>query len=72
MLAREYSTSERLERRRQNVTGWLRGEKGWDEALAAVAAVRPHRVLDAGCGHGLLYTPDLRSCRHRPRRAPRG
>jgi SAM-dependent methyltransferase len=54
MLAREYATSERLERRRQNVTGWLRGEEAWDEALAAVAVARPHRVLDAGCGDGLF------------------
>jgi ubiquinone/menaquinone biosynthesis C-methylase UbiE len=54
MLAREYATSERLERRRQNVTGWLRGDEAWDEALAAIAEVRPHRVLDAGCGDGLF------------------
>jgi ubiquinone/menaquinone biosynthesis C-methylase UbiE len=54
MLAREYSTSERLECRRQNVTGWLRGDEAWDEALAAVAEARPHRVLDAGCGDGLF------------------
>jgi SAM-dependent methyltransferase len=54
MLAREYATSDRLERRRQNVTGWLRGEEAWDEALAAIAEARPHRVLDAGCGDGLF------------------
>jgi SAM-dependent methyltransferase len=54
LLAREYATSERLERRRQNVTGWLRGEEAWDEALAAIAEARPHRVLDAGCGDGLF------------------
>jgi SAM-dependent methyltransferase len=55
MLAREYSTSERLEARRSNVTGWLQGPvEPWDEALAAVAEVRPHRVLDAGCGDGLF------------------
>jgi SAM-dependent methyltransferase len=54
MLAREYAASERLKRRRQNVTGWLRGEEAWDEALAAVAEARPHRVLDAGCGDGLF------------------
>lgn len=54
MLAREYASSERLERRRQNVTGWFRGDEAWDEGLAAVAQARPHRVLDAGCGDGLF------------------
>lgn len=54
MLEREYETSERMERRRHNVTGWLRGDEAWDEALAAVAEARPHRVLDAGCGDGLF------------------
>ena len=52
LVAREYRTSERLEQRRTDRTGWLRGEEAWDEALAAVAEVRPHRVLDAGCGAG--------------------
>jgi SAM-dependent methyltransferase len=54
MRAREYSTSERLERRRQNVSGWLRGDEAWDEGLAAIALARPHRVIDAGCGDGLF------------------
>jgi ubiquinone/menaquinone biosynthesis C-methylase UbiE len=55
MLAREYATSERLEARRTRSTGWLRGKsEAWDEALAAVAEARPHRVLDAGCGDGLF------------------
>lgn len=54
MLDREYASSERLELRRHNVTGWLRGEEAWDVALAAVAESRPHRVLDAGCGDGLF------------------
>jgi SAM-dependent methyltransferase len=54
MLAREYSTSQRLERRRHNVTGWLRGDEAWSEALAAVAEARPQRVLDAGCGDGMF------------------
>ena len=54
MLEREYATSERLELRRQNVTGWLRGEEASDIALEAVAEARPHRVLDAGCGDGLF------------------
>lgn len=54
MLEREYATSERLERRRHNVTGWIRGDEPWVEALAAVAEVRPGRVLDAGCGDGVF------------------
>jgi SAM-dependent methyltransferase len=54
MLVREYATSERLERRRHDVTGWLRGEEAWSEALAAIAEARPSRVLDAGCGDGRL------------------
>jgi ubiquinone/menaquinone biosynthesis C-methylase UbiE len=54
LLAREYSTSDRLERRRVNVTGWILGEEAWDEALAAIAEARPERVLDAGCGDGLF------------------
>jgi SAM-dependent methyltransferase len=54
LLEREYSTTERLERRRHNVTGWVRGEDPWVEALAAVAETRPRRVLDAGCGDGVF------------------
>jgi len=54
LLVREYSTSERLERRRTNLTAWMRGQEAWDVALAAVAAAHPHRVLDAGCGDGLF------------------
>jgi len=54
MLAREYATSERLERRRTSVTGWLHGEEAWEEALAAIAEFRPQKVLDAGCGDGLF------------------
>jgi len=54
LLIREYSTSERLERRRTNVTAWMRGREAWDVALAAVARAHPHRVLDAGCGDGLF------------------
>lgn len=54
LLAREYADPRRLERRRVNVTGWIRGEEPWVEALAAVAEARPHRVLDAGCGDGVF------------------
>ncbi|HJU37901.1 MAG TPA: methyltransferase domain-containing protein [Gaiellaceae bacterium] len=54
LLEREYATSERLERRRHDVTGWVRGEEPWIEALAAVAETRPRRVLDAGCGDGVF------------------
>lgn len=54
LVAREYATSERLEQRRVNATGCMRGDEAWDEALAAVAEARPQRVLDAGCGDGLF------------------
>jgi SAM-dependent methyltransferase len=54
LVEREYASSERLARRRHNVTGWVRGDEPWDEALAAVAEMRPERVLDAGCGDGLF------------------
>jgi len=54
LLEREYASSERLERRRHNVTGWVRGEEPWVEALAAVVEMRPERVLDAGCGDGIF------------------
>jgi SAM-dependent methyltransferase len=53
LVAREYATIERLEQRRHDVTGWVRGDPSL-EALAAIAEVRPHRVLDAGCGDGLF------------------
>jgi len=51
-VAREYATSERLEQRPTNRTGWIHGEEAWGEALAAIAEARPRRVLDAGCGTG--------------------
>lgn len=54
MLAREYSTSDRLESRRHDMTGWLRGDEAWSEALAAIAEAHPRSVLDAGCGDGLF------------------
>jgi SAM-dependent methyltransferase len=53
LVAREYATSERLEQRRHDVTGWVRGDPAL-EALAAIAEARPRRVLDAGCGDGLF------------------
>jgi len=53
-LEREFSTSALLERRRHGTTGWRRGEEPWDVALRAIAEARPERVLDAGCGDGLL------------------
>lgn len=45
---------ERFERRRLDVTGWIRGTDPVDAMLAALAEVRPRRVLDAGCGNGYL------------------
>jgi SAM-dependent methyltransferase len=52
LVAREYSTVERLARRRLDRTGWLRGFEPVATMLAAVAEARPRRVLDAGCGTG--------------------
>ena len=54
LLEREYADPDRLERRRVHVTGWIRGTEPWVEGLAAVAEVRPQRVLDAGCGDGVF------------------
>ena len=53
-VAREYSSMDRYARRRLDVTGWIRGTEPLDTMLAALAEVRPRRVLDAGCGDGAL------------------
>ena len=65
LVAKEYATIDRLAMRRLDRTAWLGGEDDpWLLALAAIAGVRPSRVLDAGCGSGdfaaLLTTPDVR------------
>jgi SAM-dependent methyltransferase len=65
LVAREYATIDRLAMRRLDRTAWLSGEgEPWLLALAAIAEVRPTRVLDAGCGSGdfaaLLTAPDVR------------
>jgi SAM-dependent methyltransferase len=65
LVAREYATVDRLAMRRLDRTAWLSGEGDpWLLALAAIAEVRPTRVLDAGCGSGdfaaLLTAPDVR------------
>lgn len=51
-VAREYATLDRLEQRRLDRTGWLRFDDVDEEQtlLASLAAVRPRRVLDVGCG----------------------
>jgi SAM-dependent methyltransferase len=53
-VSREYSSLDRLLMRRLDRTGWLRFDELDEEQtlLAAVAAVRPRRVLDVGCGDG--------------------
>jgi SAM-dependent methyltransferase len=55
-VSREYSSLDRLRMRRLDRTGWLRFDELDDEQtlLAAVAAVRPRRVLDVGCGDGRI------------------
>jgi len=65
LVAREYATVDRLAMRRLDRTAWLGGaDDPWLLALAAIAEVRPTRVLDAGCGSGdfasLLTAPDVR------------
>jgi SAM-dependent methyltransferase len=64
LVAREYATIDRLAMRRLDRTAWLGGEDDpWLLALAAIAEVRPTRILDAGCGSGdfaaLLTAPDV-------------
>jgi SAM-dependent methyltransferase len=64
MVAREYSTTERLAARRLDRTAWLRGEdEPWRLALELIAKARPRRVLDAGCGTGdfaaLIAAPEV-------------
>lgn len=63
VVAREYATIDRLAMRRLDRTAWLGGDEPWLLALAAIAEVRPARVLDAGCGSGdfaaLLTAPDV-------------
>jgi ubiquinone/menaquinone biosynthesis C-methylase UbiE len=55
-MAREYATLERFALRRLDRTGWLRfdGPDEEETLLAAVAEVRPARVLDVGSGDGRL------------------
>ena len=54
VVAREYATLDRLASRRLDRTGWLRGFEPVATMLAAVAEVRPQRVLDVGSGTGDL------------------
>lgn len=61
LVAREYATLDRLALRRLDRTGWLRFDELDEEQtlLAAIAEVRPTRILDVGCGDGripALYT----------------
>jgi SAM-dependent methyltransferase len=64
LVAREYASLDRCAMRRLDRSGWLR-EAGQpvDTMLAALAEVRPRRVLDAGSGDGglaaLLTAPDV-------------
>jgi SAM-dependent methyltransferase len=63
LVRREYATVDRLEARRLDRTGWLRGFEEVFVLLRAVAEVRPSRVLDAGCGTGgwttLVAAPEV-------------
>lgn len=52
LVAREYSTLDRVAMRRLDRSGWLRGFEPMPTLLAAVGEARPSAVLDAGCGDG--------------------
>lgn len=54
LVAREYSTVERLSLRRLDSTGWLNNYEPIVTLLRAIAEVTPDRVLDAGCGDGQI------------------
>jgi len=51
-VRREYASLDRLEMRRLDRTAWLRFDELDEEQtlLAAIAEVRPRRILDVGCG----------------------
>ena len=65
LVRREYSSLDRVRRRRVDVTGWLRfgDDDEWTVLLRAIAEVRPQRVLDAGSGEGamasMVAAPDV-------------
>jgi SAM-dependent methyltransferase len=63
LVRREYATLDRVDRRRLDVAGWLRGIDELERFLEAVAEARPERVLDAGSGSGeyasLLSAPEV-------------
>ena len=56
LVRREYASLDRFQRRRIDVTGWLRfgGDDEWTVLLRAIAEVRPSRVLAVGAGDGTI------------------
>jgi SAM-dependent methyltransferase len=54
LVAAEYADDERLRRRAAMFTGMNTGVDARDPAVAAVAALRPERILEVGCGWGEL------------------
>jgi SAM-dependent methyltransferase len=52
LVRREYASEERLEKRNAILRAVSRGSNPEDAAFAAVASIRPKRILDVGCDLG--------------------
>jgi SAM-dependent methyltransferase len=63
VVAREYTSLDRLSRRRLDRTGWLREIEPVQTVLTAIGEAHPQRVLDAGSGSGewavMLTAPEI-------------
>src|SRR2546423_12847682 len=52
VVAREYADDARFAARRAAWRDFREGPNAWEEALGAVVALAPARVLEVGCGQG--------------------